>query len=92
MHEAPGIGLDSLLASPAIYFGYRDYGETFDSVGLWDWDQSPVTVTGLGEPEAVQSVEVTHEMLSMLGAEPIEGRRFTEADDRPGAVPTTILS
>lgn len=91
-HEAPGLGIGQLFASPAIYFAYRDHSRTFESVGLWDWDSSPVTVTGVGEPEAVQSLEVTHEVLAMLGADPIVGRGFSEADDLPGSAPTAIIS
>lgn len=91
VHEA-GIGGGQMLASPAVYFGYRDYSETFEAVGHWDWDSSPVTVTGSGAPESVESVEVTHEVLAILGAELTVGRRFGEADDRPGSAPTAIIS
>jgi putative ABC transport system permease protein len=92
VHEAPGRGIDQLFASPAIYFAYRDHSETFESVGLWDWDSSPVTVTGAGDPEAAQSLEVTHEVLAILGASPIVGRGFTASDDLPGSAPTAIVS
>jgi predicted permease len=92
VHEAPGIGADTLFSSPAIYFGYRDYGETFESVGHWDWDDSPVTVTGVGEPESIRSIEITHEVLSMLGADPILGRSFAPEDDLPGSPPTVVIS
>ena len=34
--EAPGLGIDEMFASPAIYFASRDYAQTFDAVGLWD--------------------------------------------------------
>jgi predicted permease len=81
-----------ILASPAVYFGYRDHSRTFDAVGLWDWDASPVTVTGAGEPESVRSVEVTHEVLGMLGATPARGRSFRPSDDVPGAAPTAVVS
>jgi predicted permease len=81
-----------MLASPAIYFTYREHGRTLESVGLWDWDRSPVTVTGAGEPEAVPSVEVTHEVLAILGARPMLGRAFEPADDVPGSAPTAIIS
>ncbi len=81
-----------LLGSPAAYFGYRDHSRTFDAVGLWDWDSSPVTVTGGGEPESVRSVEVTHEVLGMLGATPVLGRSFRQDDDVPGAAPTAVIS
>ncbi|HEX7084795.1 MAG TPA: ABC transporter permease [Vicinamibacterales bacterium] len=83
---------DRLLGSPAVYFGYRDHSRTFDAVGLWDWDSSPVTVTGGGEPESVRSVEVTHDVLGMLGATPVLGRSFRSDDDVPGAAPTAVIS
>jgi len=92
VHEAPGLGIRQLFASPAIYFVYRDHSRTFESVGLWDWDSSPVTVTGSSDPESVESVEVTHEVLAILRADPIVGRRFSEVDDLPGSAPTAIIS
>jgi predicted permease len=92
VHEAPGIGPGELFASPAMYFAYRDYSRTFELVGLWDWDDSPVTVTGLGEPEAVPSVAVTREVLAILGATPIVGRIFNEIDDESGSPATVVVS
>ena len=92
VHELPSQGLDQYYASPAIYFGYRDHNRTFDAIGHWDWDSSPVTVTGAGEPESVSSLEVTYEILPILGATPVLGRGFSEADDRPGSAPTAIIS
>ena len=92
VHEAPGLGISRILASPAVYFGYRDHSRTFEAVGWWDWDSSPVTVTGIGEPESVRSVEVTHEVLALLGARPHLGRGFDRNDDVPGSAPTAIVS
>ena len=92
IHEAPGAGIPRILASPAVYFGYRDHSRTFDAVGMWDWDSSPVTVTGVGDPESVLAVEVTHEVLSVLGAMPALGRNFRLSDDVPGGAPTAIIS
>ncbi|MGE3276626.1 MAG: ADOP family duplicated permease [Vicinamibacterales bacterium] len=92
VHEAPAVGIDQLYACPAVYFGYRDHSRTFESVGLWDWDGSPVTVTGAGEPQSVESVQVTHEVLPMLGATPVLGRTFSLRDDEPGSAPTVLIS
>ena len=92
VHQAPGLGIGRLFASSAIYFAYADHNRTFDGIAHWDWDKSPVTVSGSGEPEAVQSLEVTHEALSLLGADPILGRQFAAEDDRPGSAPTAIIS
>jgi predicted permease len=92
VHEAPAFGAARLYASPAIYFAYREHSRTFEAVGLWDWDNSPATVSGSGEPEAVPSVEVTHEVLRILGSEPVVGRGFREGDDAPGSPATVVIS
>ncbi len=92
VHEARGAGIARILASPAVYFGYRTHSRAFEAVGLWDWDASPVTVTGAGEPESVRAVEMTHEVPEILGARPVLGRGFRPADDLPGAAPTAVIS
>jgi putative ABC transport system permease protein len=92
VHEVPGLGIDELYASAAVYFGYRDYNRTMEAIGHWDWDSSPATVTGGREAESVPSLEVTHEVLQILGARPILGRSFSEADDQPGSAPTAMIS
>lgn len=91
VHTA-GTGSTRISGSPAVYFGYRDHGRVFDAVGHWDSDNSPVTITGIAQPETVPSVEITHEVLTMLDATPIAGRRFTPRDDVPGAPPTVMIS
>jgi predicted permease len=90
VHTSPVV--KELLASPAIYFGYRDHSQAFDAVGLWNWDASPVTVTGAGETESVPSVQVTHEVLTVLGATSVHGRLFGVADDAAGAPRTVVIS
>ena len=91
-HEAPGLGLAELGASPAIYFTYRDHNESLAAIGLWDSDDSPATVTGAGDPETVTSLAVTHEVLPLLGTAALRGRVFAASDDEPGSAPTVILS
>ena len=92
VHEVPSLGITQFYASPAIYFGYRDHNRTFEAIGHWDWDNSPVTVSGDGEPESVNSLAMTHEVLPILGATPTTGRGFTAGDDSPGAAATVIIS
>lgn len=45
-----------------------------------------------GEPERVNGLMVSVDFLHALAVEPVLGRRFLPEDDRPGAVPTVILS
>jgi predicted permease len=89
-HSAPGLGFPEVNQSPALHFTYVDENRTFESVGMWK--QGEVSVTGLEEPERVPSMQVTFQVLPMLGIQPIFGRDFTKEDDSPGTPETVILS
>src|SRR5580692_9479322 len=89
-HTAPGINIKDLNMSPSNYFIYREQGRTFQDIGLYQGDS--VSVTGLAEPEQVQSINVTEGLLPLLGFTPILGHTFTKQEDSPGASPTVILT
>lgn len=89
-HSAPGAHMDDVGSAPFLYFVERDARQTFDSVGLWNLDTA--TVTGLGMPEQVQRLSVTHEILPMLRIAPLHGRMFSDEDDAPDAAPTVVLT
>ena len=74
MHRAAGIKLDVLPVSPSCYFVYREEGKSFQDIGLWTNDS--VSVTGMAEPEQVDSIQVTDGMLPILGIQPVIGARF----------------
>src|SRR3954464_14812480 len=63
-HTAPGLGLPLLNQSPAFYLTYREQGRTFQESGLWN--AGAVSVTGVGEPERVDVLEVTDGTLNLL--------------------------
>jgi predicted permease len=90
VHQAPGINERGLAASPAIYFTYRDNNRTFESVALMFSDAA--SITGAGNPEEVQRLVSTHDLLPTLRVTPLLGRTFSEADDQAGGPPTVILS
>src|SRR5438093_5010500 len=48
--------------------------------------------SGAGEPERPQGQIVSANFFQTLGIRPFRGRDFVAEDDRPGAVPVTILS
>ena len=89
-HEAPGVSLPQVGAAPFLYFTYREDGQTFQDVGLWNG--GTVSVTGTGEPEEVQTLFVTDAILPMLGVPPMLGRVFTRADDNPAGAETIVLT
>jgi predicted permease len=89
-HKAPGINIPELNMSPSNYFIYREQGRTFQDVGLYQGDS--VSVTGVGEPEQVPSLNVSDATLPILGVQPMLGRYFRREDDVPGAPQTVLLT
>jgi putative ABC transport system permease protein len=89
-HSAPGVGIPLLNQAPSFYLTYREEGKVFEDVGMWDGDS--VTVTGTGEPERVQALDVTDGTLVLLGVQPVIGRRFTADDDSPRTPERVMLA
>ncbi len=89
-HSAPGVNMNRAGAAPFLYFTYREQAKTFQDVGLWRSDTD--SVTGVGDPEEIRTVDVTDGVLPILGVKPLRGRLFTRADDAPGGAATMILS
>jgi len=87
---AAGLNIREVNASPATYFTYREESRTFEDTGLWRTDS--VGVTGLAEPEQVESLSVTDGTLRLLGIPPFRGRWFNRRDDSPGSPRTAILT
>jgi hypothetical protein len=88
-HAAPGLGFDNVNQSPALHYTYLDENRSFESVGMWDNDSD--SVTGLDEPEEVESMYVTDTTLPLLGVRPHIGRLFRTEDDNPDAPRTVLL-
>jgi len=88
-HAAPGINFPDAGSSPFLYFTYREEGRTFANSGVWNEDS--VSVTGLAEPEQVDAIDVTSEVLPALGVAPALGRWFSAKDDSPGSPKTMVL-
>ena len=61
----------------------------FEAVAAY---RSGAPILGTGEPERVPVVEGTHTLLPLLGAEPLLGRLFGEAEDAPGGDRVVVLS
>src|SRR5712691_8932504 len=89
-HSAPGVGVKSAGAAPFLYFTYRSDAHALQDVGLWRGDTS--SITGRGEPEEVDEVDVTYTVLPILGVQPAVGRPFSQKDDSPGSPETVIVT
>jgi putative ABC transport system permease protein len=89
-HAAPGINIPELNQAPSNYFTYRDQNRTLVDMGLYN--NRSAGVTGLAQPEQVQTVEVTDGTLPILGVRPLLGRWFERADDQPRSAKTVMLA
>jgi predicted permease len=91
-HAAPGVTgiVGDINCSPTMYFTYREQSRTFQDFGLWSNDG--VSITGVGEPEQVQALDVTYGTLQALSVQPVLGYWFSQADDTPGTPNTVILT
>jgi len=89
-HTAPGLDLELLDQSPALHFTYVEENRSFTDLGMWDVEIA--SVTGLDEPEEVQSIRVTEGIFRALRLQPAFGRIFTTDDCTPGNPRTVILS
>jgi predicted permease len=89
-HTAPGLNLARLNMSPAMYFTYRDHGQVFEDIGMWDtWS---LTVTRQGEPERIRALVTTDGTLPILRVAPALGRALTKEDCAPNAPDRAMLT
>ena len=89
-HTAPGLNIDEVNMAPSNYFIYREQNRTFEDIGIYQGDS--VSVTGQGNPEQVQALDVTDGVLPILGLAPYLGRWFNRVDDSPGGPDTVMIS
>jgi predicted permease len=72
------------------FLDWRAQGRSFEAMAAYRLDQR--SLTGIGPPTLLQAGEVSAPFFSILGANPVLGRVFTESEDKPGASPRAILS
>ena len=83
-------GMRTFSLSPANFLDWEAQSTSFEAMAIYRGGQP--TLTGRGEPTAVQSLRASASFLPIFGLQPIVGRGFTPADDRVGAAPTVLLS
>jgi predicted permease len=89
-HTAPGLNLDEVNMAPLNYFIYREQNRVFEDIGMYEGNS--VSVTGRGNPEQMQALDVTEGVLPTLGLKPLLGRWFHREDTSPHGPDTVMLS
>src|SRR5436190_8736444 len=72
------------------FLAVRDGQTVFSDIALAVF--TGFTVTGRGDPDQVQGIQVSANYLATLGVQPLHGRNFTAEEDRPGGAPVVLLS
>lgn len=85
---APGVMQGELQQSAGTYFMIRESGQSFQDIGLWQGGSA--TITGRGEPEQIEVLNVTDGTLPVLGIRPALGRLISKEDDLPKG-PNVVL-
>ena len=87
--KAPQGSPKNLVNAPN-YLAWRARNRAFDGIGAIS--RIPMNITGLGEAEQVDGVQVTAEFFSALGVPPLVGRVIRSGEDVEGAPRTMVLS
>jgi putative ABC transport system permease protein len=71
------------------FFAWRSGNKTFDGMAFFDTGQ--VNFSYKGASQRVREAEVTFDLLDVLALQPVLGRNFTAAEDRPGGPKVVML-
>jgi len=78
-------------ASLPDYLDYRTRSQRVEQIAAFMGNEVNYT-PDQGEPIRLQALEVTHELLPMLGVRTIAGRGFTEQETTPGGPAVVVIS
>ena len=81
---------DKTWVSEAEYLDYQRLNRLFEGVGTWS-ESGEVTLGGRQGPESVGAVQMSANMLTVMGVAPAAGRVFSEAEDVPNGPPVAML-
>ncbi|MEJ7710136.1 MAG: ABC transporter permease [Pyrinomonadaceae bacterium] len=84
-------GFDSASVAYADYLDWRSDDRLFEAVAVYRETNFDLTGSG-GEPERVPAVIASEDYSSVIGVEPLIGRRLTVEDSKPDAVRTIVLT
>ena len=76
--------------SPANWLDWQRDSRTIERFAAWR--QTPLTMTGVGDPVQLSTQVVSADFFPVLGVAPLLGRTISEADDKPNAPLVAVLS
>ena len=89
VHNNPGVGgLPGIAAYQ--YLAWKEKSTTLEDVAAFG--DNSFNLTGDGDPERMSCAQVTANMFTMLGVQPVRGRVFLPEEDQKGANNVAIVS
>ncbi|MBV9888991.1 MAG: ABC transporter permease, partial [Acidobacteria bacterium] len=82
--------VDGLRLSASMYFTYSENNKSFQAMGVWA--PGSANVTGVGEPEKVDTIGVTDGVLEALEVPPAVGRWLSHEDQVPNGPERVMLN
>lgn len=82
--------MDTMDVAPANYFDWQSDSGPFEAYAAWR--PTSFNLSGGDNPERVKAAQVTADLFTVLGVEPMLGRGFRPDEDTPGKAPVVILS
>jgi predicted permease len=92
-HNLPGVSIPKGSQTAGTYFTYRQLVRSIEGIGVYQ--RSAVNLSdprGGGEPQRVQSANVSASVIPVLQVAPLLGRTFTEAEDLPNGPSVVVIS
>lgn len=87
---APQWNLEFVGIAYPDFHGWRDQNRTFEGMAVWNDDSYNMLIDG--EPLRATAALVTHDLMEVLGIQPVLGRDITEVEDRPGGERVALVS
>ncbi|HKN74952.1 MAG TPA: ABC transporter permease [Candidatus Acidoferrum sp.] len=78
--------------SPGDFLDFRREAHSFSDMAAFVDLPDGINLTGDGEPQRLEVRHATSGLFPMLGIQPVAGRTFTSAEDKPGEAPVVLAS
>ena len=82
-------GRGGMGVSPPDLLDFQQQNQSFENIAGYAGDS--LILTGSGEPLRIQSVNVSHNLFSVLGIGPLLGRSFSADDERQGQNQVAVI-
>ncbi len=83
------LNLPIFASSVLNFLDWREQARSFEDLAAVGY--ANYTLTGSGEPEQFSGYLISPALTRVLGIQPVAGRAFTEAEERPGAAPVAMI-